>query len=348
MPLDSELDKMDAKQAVYKVLGGLHGDYPIEIDEILVRSVWRPNIAVARTWSSPNFRVFIAGDAAHQNIPTGGYGMNTGIGDAFDLGWKLAAVVNGQAGPGLLRSYEQERKPVAIRNMSHSGVHFQVHNQLKEILAGGDPRRVDEDTQEGSELRRRIHEYYQENDGENKDFGIEMDYRYTSPVILRGDADGAEPPWTARHYTPSTWPGSRPPHIFLSNGEAIFDLFGAHWTLLVFTEEDVGQNLLSATAKQLSIPVKVVNLAHELLAKQLYGRNLVLIRPDQHVAWRGDSLESEKIADQVLQTVTGRVTLGPVGFGSNGDTKDVSFKPKGRLVTQVDEFVLEKMGSFQE
>ncbi|KAJ3536123.1 hypothetical protein NM208_g6859 [Fusarium decemcellulare] len=140
MPLDAEPDKIGSKEAVYKVLGGLHGDYPVDIDEILVRSVWRPNIAVAQTWCSPNLRVFIAGDAAHQNIPTGGYGMNLGIGDAFDLGWKLAAVVNCQAGTGLLSSYDQERKPVAIRNVRHSGVHFQVHGRLKEMLDGGDPR----------------------------------------------------------------------------------------------------------------------------------------------------------------------------------------------------------------
>ncbi|KAM0414667.1 hypothetical protein ACHAPT_013493 [Fusarium lateritium] len=348
MPLDAEPEKIDSKKAVYKVLGGLHGDYPIEIDEILVRSVWRPNIAVARTWASPGMRVLIAGDAAHQNIPTGGYGMNMGIGDSFDLGWKLAAVINKQAGTGLLRSYEQERKPVALRNVGHSGTHFQVHGRLKEIVGGGDPRRVDQDTEEGRELRRRIHEFYQTNDGENKDFGIEMDYRYTSPVILRQDADGAEPAWAARNYTPSTWPGSRPPHIFLANGEAVFDLFGAHWTLLVFTEEEVGQGLLSAAAQRLSVPVTQVNLAQEKLAKELYQRKLVLIRPDQHVAWRSDVLDSAATAEQVLRTVTGRIDSQPGGAGNDGDIETALLTKDAQLVTQVDDFVLDKMAAFQQ
>src|ERR1700761_6274689 len=102
LPLDAEPEKIESRDAVYRVLGGIHGEYRIEIDEILVRSVWRPNIAVARRWSSPNHRIHIVGDAAHQNIPTGGYGMNMGVGDAFDLGWKLAAVINGTGGSDLL------------------------------------------------------------------------------------------------------------------------------------------------------------------------------------------------------------------------------------------------------
>ncbi|KAF5008754.1 hypothetical protein FDECE_4991 [Fusarium decemcellulare] len=348
MPLDAEPDKIGSKEAVYKVLGGLHGDYPIEIDEILVRSVWRPNIAVAQTWCSPNLRVFIAGDAAHQNIPTGGYGMNLGIGDAFDLGWKLAAVVNGQAGTGLLRSYDQERKPVAIRNVGHSGVHFQVHGRLKEMLDGGDPHRIWDDTKEGRELRRCVHKHYQNNDGENKDFGIEMDYRYTSPVVARQETDGAEPAWTARRYTPSTWPGTRAPHVFLSCGKAIFDLFGADWTLLVFTEEEVGQRLLSAAAQRLTIPMTQVNLAHEPLAKTLYERKLVLVRPDHHVAWRDNMLKSGEVGDQILQTVTGQIQSELPQATTRKSIEVAAFHPKGDLVTQVDDFILEKMGVFQE
>ena len=87
--------------------------------------------------------MFLAGDLAYQNIPTGGYGMNMGIGDAFDFGWKLAAVINGQGGNGLLVAYEAERRPVALRNVEHSGVHFKMHHDLESIIAGQDPKRVD-------------------------------------------------------------------------------------------------------------------------------------------------------------------------------------------------------------
>ena len=173
-------------------------------------------MAVTRDWASPGLRVFLAGDAAHQNIPTGGYGMNMGIADAFDLGWKLAAVINGYGGNGLLGSYDPERKPVAARNVERSGIHFGVHQQLKDVVNGKDPRLADNDGEESKTLRARIHDYYQEHDHENKDFGIELGYRYVSSVIMPDTDGNAEPPWDHGQYTPTTWPGGRPPHIFLS------------------------------------------------------------------------------------------------------------------------------------
>ena len=310
MPLDSDddPDKIGSEEAVYRVLGGMYGQYPVKIDEILVRSVWRPAIAVTQSWSGPNCRVLLAGDAAHQNIPTGGYGMNMGIADAFDLGWKLSSVINGAGGADLLRSYELERKPVAERNVSRSGDHFQVHGDLQALLAsdGGDPRRVDEDTAEARDLRHRIHEHYQKHDGENKDFGIEMGYRYKSPIIVPDNDGSPEPAWTAAEYTPTTWPGGRPPHILLSDDSAIFDHFGKDWTLLNFAEHECGQRLLEDAAESLSMSLKTVHLSHEMLAKRLYERNMVLIRPDQHVAWRSNALQNLEEAKQILHIVTGR------------------------------------------
>jgi len=90
LPLDADASSISSEEAVYTVLGGNGGRYPITIDEILVRSTYRPNVAVTRTYSALNEKVFLAGDAAHQNIPTGGYGMNMGIGDGYDLGWKVS------------------------------------------------------------------------------------------------------------------------------------------------------------------------------------------------------------------------------------------------------------------
>lgn len=89
LPLDADPDKIDSHEAVYTVLGGLGEKYRITIDEILVRSTFRPNVAVARSYISPKGHAYLAGDSAHQNIPTGGYGMNMGIADAWDLGWKV-------------------------------------------------------------------------------------------------------------------------------------------------------------------------------------------------------------------------------------------------------------------
>jgi FAD-dependent monooxygenase len=333
---------------VYRVLGGIYGEFRIQIDEILVRSVWRPNIAVARLWSSPNYRIHIAGDAAHQNIPTGGYGMNMGIADAFDLGWKLAAVINGTGGSGLLESYELERRPVALRNVERSGVHFQVHDSLREILAGRDPHGIDEDTEDARRIRTMIHDHYQSHDGENKDFGIEMGYRYRSSVIIQDDELAAEPHWEPSRYTPTSWPGGRPPHVFLSDGTPIFDKFGRDWTLLIFSSENCGEVFLYEAARTLSVPLEQVTLDGEDLAKRLYEKYLVLVRPDQHVAWRGDRINSAEEAKRVLQVVTGRA-----GSWNREITAAVAAPPKSaftatnELTTQADDFKLEKMGAFQ-
>ncbi|EXJ70410.1 uncharacterized protein A1O5_06478 [Cladophialophora psammophila CBS 110553] len=348
LPLDAEPEKIDSRDAVYRVLGGIYGEYRIEIDEILVRSVWRPNIAVARRWSSPNYRVHIAGDAAHQNIPTGGYGMNMGIADAFDLGWKLAAVINRTGGSDLLESYEMERRPVALRNVERSGVHFQVHDSLRELLAGRDPHSIDEDTEDACRIRTIIHNHYQSHDGENKDFGIEMGYRYRSPVIIQDDRLEAEPHWEPSKYTPTSWPGGRPPHIFLSDDTPIFDKFGRDWTLLIFSSESCGEDFMYEAARTLSVPLEQVALGGEDLAKRLYEKRLVLVRPDQHVAWRGDKINSAEEAKKVLQVVTGRAKSCKRERAANIAAAPTSaFTATNALTTQVDDFKLDKMGAFQ-
>ncbi|KAK5102745.1 hypothetical protein LTS08_003545 [Lithohypha guttulata] len=345
LPLDVDTDKIESKDAVYRALGGIYDDFHIEIDEILVRSVWRPNIAITRTWHGPHHRIFLAGDAAHQNIPTGGYGMNMGIGDAFDLGWKLAAVINGNGGKGLLTSYELERRPVAMRNVEHSGVHFKVHQDLEAIINGGDPKRVDAMTEEGIALREKIHNHYQHHDGENKDLGIEMGYRYDSPVIIR-DPGEREPPWDVRRFTPTTWPGSRAPSLFLSDGSAIYDKFGKHWTLLSFTTTECGKDYMVHAALKQRLVLDVVDLSREDHARAIYEKPLVLIRPDQHVAWRASSLENLETAMKILETVSGRVEDSPPIMKQQKHVA-CAFTSTSQTRSQVDEFSLERMGDFQ-
>jgi len=274
--------------------------------------------------------------------------MNMGIADAYDLGWKLAAVINGQAGEELLKSYELERRPVALRNVERSGVHYSVHDQLKEFLSVGDPHVVDADTDEGRALRAKIHEHYQTHDGENKDFGIEMGYRYVSPVIVP-EKDGKEPEWTPSRYVPTTWPGARPPHLFLSDGTAIFDKLGKDWTLFTFSDDDNGQQLLLDAAKSLSVPVVHVNLSGEELAKKLYEKNLVLVRPDEHVAWRADKLDSPEEAKSILSTVTGRLTpeISTTSHFQLSEKPKEAFSATVGLGTHVREFEMERMGDFQ-
>lgn len=351
LPLDADESLIDSHEAIYQTLGGAHGPYPIKVDEILVRSSWRPNIAVARQWASPMRRVFLAGDSAHQFIPTGGYGMNTGLGDAYDLGWKLASVINGSGGAGLLDSYEAERRPVALRNSEHSGVHMETHQKAGSLINGLDIETLNSDTKEGKEARQRIHDHYQKNSGENTDLGIEMGFRHSSLVISPDDEDLAEPEWSPTHYTPTTWPGSRAPHVFLKDGTPIFDLLHpTGWTLVTFQPADSGSSHMLRAAEELKIDLKHLAIIDEALVERLWERKMVLVRPDHHVAWRGDSLSSPAVAHDILATVLGkkqRDISSPVAPKDAGKPKE-AFTATTRLTTQVEAFELEKMSAFQQ
>jgi hypothetical protein len=284
--LDTDVSTLDPEQVVYKVLGGSVGPYPIKIDQILVTSTWRPNICIVDKYISPKGRVFLSGDAAHQNIPTGGYGMNTALGDSFDIGWKVGAVLAGHGGPGLLQSYETERKPVAERNIEHSGVHWTVQTTWWGWCATPS---ITSQGQDGKELRARIAEYVLKHDGENKDQGIELGYRHNGSPVIVADEEGKEPPWEKSHYIPSTWPGGRPPHVFLKDGKtSIFDLFGTgrEYSLVDFTDNGRYIRRFEGEAKKLNIPLKTIHLQHEEHARGVWERDAALIRPDDHVAWR--------------------------------------------------------------
>ncbi len=265
----------------------------VQIDEVIVTSVWRGNLLLAERYREG--RVFLAGDSVHQNIPTGGYGMNTGVGDAIDIGWKLAAVLNGWGGPALLDSYERERRPVAERNVARSERHANVHVQWRARI---DPMLVDADSAAGEAHRQELAEFIRTEDGENQDHGIELGYRYDdSPIVVLESTDA--PPWTPRHYVPTTWPGGRAPSVLLADGSSMFDRFGRAFTLVDFAGGDGGRSLRhAATARGLPIEHLVVNDPH---ARAIYERDLVLIRPDQHVAWRGNTppADSARMIDLV-------------------------------------------------
>jgi FAD-dependent monooxygenase len=354
LPLDMDDSLVDSHEAVYKALGGLHGPYPIQIDEVLVRSTYRPNIAMARNWISQLGKVFLAGDAAHQNIPTGGYGMNTGIADAFDLGWKLAAVVNGFGGEKLMHSYEEDRRPVATQAVERSGVHMAVHLNVATIV-GGRTDLLIADSEEGMQLRQKIAHHYQLNDGENKDLGIEMGYRYRSSICVP-DHSSSEPVWDPRRYVPTTMPGSRVPHVFLRDGTPIFDLFGKFLTLVEFADDeggDHGANLLLASAEAMHVALKHVRLVGEEHARRIWVRRLTLVRPDFHSAWRGMDLVDQKVADEIILRVIGVNSLDVTGTLSDKIPDDMpagkprTFTSTVASTTQTDTFELDRMGDLQ-
>lgn len=349
LPLDVDINTLDPRKVVYEVLGGSVGPYPIEIDEILVTSSWRPNICVADRYISNKGRVFLSGDAAHQNIPTGGYGMNTALGDSFDIGWKLAAVVQGWGGAELLPSYEVERRPVAVRNIEHSGVHMAVYGKWWEWCRQAGHDVAIAQTDEGSKLRARIAELAYNQDGENRDQGIELGYRYNGSPVIIPDDEVPEPEWSKRVYIPSTWPGARAPHVFLADGEtSIFDLFGTYFTCVDFSAAGSFARQFSAAAKKLDVLLKPVHLPSETHARQIWGHDCVLIRPDDHVAWRLSERSTKPVDfEQILLVAVGQRTYQgyTIATRATGSTDDATFTA---TVGNVDQEHVEGMAEFQK
>ena len=270
-----------------------------EVDiEIISRSSWTAGLTLVAERMSER-RIFIAGDAAHLFTPTGGLGYNTAIEDVVNLGWKLAAVINGWGGSGLLTSYHPERQPAAVRNTNYARGFADSLGNFK-----ADPR-LEDDSDEGARLRHvaGIH-YGNHGRSEFNIPGITFGTRYdNSPIIV---ADGTSPPPDqANAYEPTACPGGRAPHLWFDQEAAkpisLYDQFGFEFTLLKLdgcrrAEVDALQN----AAADLEIPLSTVSLPGEG-ARALYGADLALIRPDQIVAWRGNTYD-----EGVLEGVSGK------------------------------------------
>jgi 2-polyprenyl-6-methoxyphenol hydroxylase-like FAD-dependent oxidoreductase len=236
-------------------------------------------------------RVFIAGDAAHQNSPTGGLGLHTGLADAVDLGWKLAAVLEGWGGEGLLDSYQAERKPVALDNVKVSTAEFTL---LAAMPSGPE---IAEDSPRGAELRRKFAETFRAT-GEVRSSifteNLRLGYCYEpSPICI---ADGTtRPPVETQAFVPVARPGTRAPHAWIGEGRSTLDLFGRGFVLLRLGADPPGAERITAAAAERRVPLAVVDLADPQIAA-LYERRLVLVRPDGHVAWRDDRAPADGFA----------------------------------------------------
>lgn len=266
--------------------------------DLLKAMHWDNNLLVADRYRDK--RVFLGGDATHQYIPTGGYGMNTGVGDALDIGWKLSAVVQGWGGEVLLDSIENERRPVALRNCEWSKRHADVR------IAIGDawPDYINEAAADGDKLRASLGEKIAEfGNAENESRGIEIGYGYNNSPIVCSKA-GDELQDDPLQYEPTTTPGYRPPAIYLADGTSLFDHFGPRFTLLNFAPDDIDTEVFQIKAESIGIPFLSVEIRDDN-AKSLYPSNLVLIRPDHHVAWRGITMPTD--VTNILKTVTGNL-----------------------------------------
>jgi 2-polyprenyl-6-methoxyphenol hydroxylase-like FAD-dependent oxidoreductase len=257
---------------------------------------WHHHQSVARRWRDE--RVFLAGDAAHLFVPTGGVGMNTGIGDAIDLAWKLDAVLGGYGGARLLDSYEAERKPIAVRNSVIS-----ANNSDKiDMVMDETPPEVEAPGATGDRVRAAVAKKIRWMAKQFNSGGTHLGYRYVdSPIVV---PDGTpEPPDDFTQVVPSTWPGSRAPHAWLEHARrTTLDAFGRDWTLVRASPAAPSGAALVDAARARGVPLGVTTFDHPDVAG-LYERKLVLVRPDGHVAWRGDALPADCAA--VIDAVRG-------------------------------------------
>jgi 2-polyprenyl-6-methoxyphenol hydroxylase-like FAD-dependent oxidoreductase len=267
--------------------------------QILVANHWSPHLLVANSYGSG--RVWLAGDAAHQFIPTGAYGMNTGIGDAFDLSWKLAASVLGFGGPELLASYDFERRPVGLRNRKASA----KHNDTRVQIAGLYSNQLFEENIEGAQTRARVSQQIATiGNAENECRGIEFGYIYENSPIVASEPNAIAPQDFVR-YQLTTMPGSRLPSVFLADSSALYDRLGAWFTLLSFGEQD--PSTWVAAAQKQGVPLDVVSLSEPSL-ERIYETPMILVRPDQHIAWRGSQMGDLHQAELLMRRFLGWIS----------------------------------------
>jgi hypothetical protein len=252
--------------------------------EMLSCAPWRQNLLLADAYGAG--RIFLAGDAVHLVIPTGGLGMNSGVGDAVDLSWKLAATLQGWGGPGLLASYEIERRQVGARNVEASRYASRGRRAWRAMYRPN----IRDNTPEGAETRGKLTAIADvEQRKSNEMIGAELGYRYMgSPVIWPEAGEGPEHDF--RKYVPTTWPGARLPHLWLADGAALHDRVGEGYTLLRLAGDKADAAPLSQAFASYGAPFMVLDIEEDH-PRDIYGYDLLLLRPDLHVAWRGNRLD---------------------------------------------------------
>jgi hypothetical protein len=275
-PSDAEMSQM-----MQKCIGA---EFP---HQMLDHRLWTAGVAlVAERFIAG--RVILAGDAAHLFTPTGGFGMNTGMDDTSNLAWKLAATLQSWGGPRLMQTYETERRPVAERNTSAAR---ELNKHLADFTM---PPTIEDDTAEGRAARSAVGKHFNSLGEEFASIGVQLGARYDgSPIV---GTDGTPPPDSVDRYTPSGVPGGRAPHYWPGTGrgmgDSLYDRFGKGFTLLRFGRTPADTSSIETAARKRGVPLKVLDLPHDD-ARELYGRDLALIRPDQYVAWRGDAPPSD-------------------------------------------------------
>ena len=295
MGVDAEHGNEDPLALVRNLIGDERARIAIEI---LATDPWRARMRLADTYGTA--RVFLVGDAAHLNPPWGGHGFNTGIGDAVNLGWKLAAVINGWAPPSLLSSYEAERRPVAAETIAAAAANMATlaPELTNPAFAGSDEEFAAARPTVAAAVRRT-------KDAEFHSLGLVLGTSYaSSPIVWAEPGDPATTASNADDYRPSAAPGHRLPHRWLGPGRSLFDRLGPEYSLVGDIESSTAIRIITA-ARALGIPLTPVELPRAD-CRRWFQAPLVIVRPDQHVAWRGTKTPD---AEQLFLHLTGRTRM---------------------------------------
>ncbi len=292
---DDKPDEPIDDAAVVAVLRQCTGaDLPVKV---LAHGKWTAGVALVAEKFAQG-RILLAGDAVHLFTPTGGFGMNTGVDDAANLAWKLAAVIQGWGGENLLSSYETERKPIARRNTAAA------RELARSVGSVPVPPELDDDSPAGERARTDTGAFLSTFGEEYASLGVQLGARYDgSPIIA---TDGQPPEDDLAHYAPTSIPGGRAPHFWVNDGRelgcSLYDRLGIGFTLLCLESSGPDIAALQHAAKARGVPLDVLHINNRQ-ALELYGVSRVLIRPDQHIAWRGNLLPND--VDALLEKVTG-------------------------------------------
>lgn len=308
---------IDIRAVVEKVVGR-------SFDFELISAIsWVQRAVVADRYGEG--RVFLAGDCAHQNPPDGGLGMNTGLGDAFDLGWKLAASVDGWGAPGLLASYEADRRSVGIRNVAEA---LRSIERRTFTEANG----IEKDDAQAKAARQRCAEKIErETTAFFRTDGVALGYRYEgSPVCC---PDGTPPPPDDPEvYVATTRPGHRVPHTWLKEGVSTLDLYGHGFTLLRLGADAPDPWPLLSAARRHGVPIRVFASSRPDLCS-LYERKLVLVRPDGHAAWRGEANPDDPEA--IINRVRGAAPSPRYASGVGDSGKQLGSRRNAKVAIKI-------------
>jgi 2-polyprenyl-6-methoxyphenol hydroxylase-like FAD-dependent oxidoreductase len=298
--LHAMIDDASAMPALFESMVGMPVSY-----ETLYVGKWTMRRMLSDRYASK--RVFLAGDSAHLVTPNGGLGMNTGVGDAIDLAWKLAGTLQGWGGDGLLATYELERRLIGERNVKASQRAFEARLVWRDRCAAECSAVMESNDQEA---RTRLGQVWLDEHTKGASLaglgGIILGYRYLkSPIIsYENDDDGADQANYA--YTPTTRPGARIPHLWLKDGSAVQDHLRSGYSLVTCAPLTEGIEKLGEAFRSLRCPFQVFDVSDVPHAREVYERDHVLLRPDLHVAWRGNSAPKDPM--RLAATVTGHVS----------------------------------------